>query len=577
MNRIPQEWLDFLREQYPVGSRIQLKEMGNDLNPILPGSMGTLKAIDDLGTFHVKWDNGRELGVVIGEDRFTVHPPEPTLLKFYMPLTADFYPRDEWGDTSEEGEEWDGRTLLDYENQILGALVKERMPEEKERGLMHWYGKQDSVDSKVRSAVFTVEEKNGQLWGVAECQVVGRLAPAELDQLKDYITGQASDGWGEGFEQREIRVDGGELYVHLWNFDDSWSIQTEQERFTPKVAEGLPELCFSTLRTTGQLICIKRGESGYDLWYEMREEVLRTYKNDLPERLPLSRQKEFKPIKNMVIQEAVRLGELRQIFHPEDQAENVLPEQEGADGLQPEPEADGKEKPPDSGAPRTSWEQIYRRARAILKDPNAAPEQTAQAVELLMKAAEHGNCSAAFTLGQLYLSGTTLLRDPAAAVRWLERAALGGNQYAQYRLGKLLLQGEDVSKDADDAVRWLKASAEQGNQYAQYALGKLLLLGEDVPEDREAARQWFQQAAEQGNQYAQYFVEHMGRRDLFPVAQSVAQLLHHLAGIFREQSQPPRPRGLRLTVDKKLWRKIREKKIAMGHKPDDHEEPTITM
>ena len=32
---------------------------------------------------------------------------------------------------------------------------------------------------------------------------------------------------------------------------------------SPKVAEGLPELCFSTLRTTGQLICIKRGETGY--------------------------------------------------------------------------------------------------------------------------------------------------------------------------------------------------------------------------------------------------------------------------------------------------------------------------
>ena len=151
MRAVPIEWLEFLREQYPVGSRIQLKEMGNDLNPIPPGSMGTLKAIDDLGTFHVKWDNGRELRVVIGEDRFTVHPPEPTLLKLYMPLTADFYPRDEWGDMSEEGEEWDSRTLLDYEAQILGALVKERMPEEKERGLMHWYGKQDSVDSKVRS------------------------------------------------------------------------------------------------------------------------------------------------------------------------------------------------------------------------------------------------------------------------------------------------------------------------------------------------------------------------------------------------------------------------------------------
>ena len=243
----------------------------------------------------------------------------------------------------------------------------------------------------------------------------------------------------------------------------------------------------------------------------------------------------------------------------------------------PQPEAVGKERPPDSVEPRASWEQAYRRARAILKDPNASPGQTAQAVELLTQAAEHGNGSAAFTLGKLYLAGEVLPHDPAAAVRWLDRAALGGNQHAQYRLGKLLLQGEEVPRDEDGAVRWLIASAEQGNQYAQYALGKLLLLGEDVPEDREAARQWFQQAAEQSNQYAQYFVEHMDRRDLFSVAQSVAQLLHHLAGIFREQSQPPRPRGLRLTVDKKLWRKIREKKIAMGHKPDDHEEPTIMM
>ena len=53
-----------------------------------------------------------------------------------------------------------------------------------------------------------------------------------------------------------------EFYAHLWNFED-WSIQTEQERFSQKYAEGLPELCFSTLPSTGALICIKRGESGY--------------------------------------------------------------------------------------------------------------------------------------------------------------------------------------------------------------------------------------------------------------------------------------------------------------------------
>ena len=52
----------------------------------------------------------------------------------------------------------------------------------------------------------------------------------------------------------------------------------------------------------------ERIAAAYNLWYEMREEVLRTYKDDLPEHIPLSRQKEFKRIKNIVIQEAVRLG-----------------------------------------------------------------------------------------------------------------------------------------------------------------------------------------------------------------------------------------------------------------------------
>mgnify|MGYP005803558465 CR=1 FL=1 len=141
----------------------------------------------------------------------------------------------------------------------------------------------------------------------------------------------------------------------------------------------------------------------------------------------------------------------------------------------------------------------------------------------------------------------------------------------------MLPQGDGVPKGGGGGRRRLTGTAEQGSRLAQYALGKLFLLGKDVPEDRKAARQWFQKAAEQGDQYAQYFVERMDHRDLFPVVQSAARLLHHLAGIFREQSQPSHPRGLRLTVDKKLWRKIREKKIAMGHKPDDHEEPTITM
>ena len=254
--------VNFIKEQYPPGTCIRLNAMDDPYAPILPGTEGEVDFVDDEGQIFMKWNNGRTLPLAPGKDSFTVLPPKLTSLKLYMPLTADLYERNEWGDIEDTGTELEGNGLRNYEGQILKALVGNRMPEENENGIMHWYDVDDEVNRKVRSAVFTVEERNGQLWGVAECRVVGELSAHELDTLKEYISGQASDGWGEGFEQREISVDGGELYVHLWNSDD-WSIQTEKELFAPRIAKGLPELCFSTLLTTGQLICIKRGETGY--------------------------------------------------------------------------------------------------------------------------------------------------------------------------------------------------------------------------------------------------------------------------------------------------------------------------
>ena len=122
--------------------------------------------------------------------------------------------------------ELDGRTALSYEDHILAALLKERRPEETERGLMKYYGADDSVNSKVRSYVFTIERVQGQLMGVAECHVQGDLTAEELDRLKETIIGQAADGFGEGFEQRPIKTGDGEIYVSLWSSDKSWSIMS---------------------------------------------------------------------------------------------------------------------------------------------------------------------------------------------------------------------------------------------------------------------------------------------------------------------------------------------------------------
>lgn len=231
--------VEFIKEQYPKGTRIRLNSMEDPYAPIAPGTEGEVDFVDDLGSLHMKWSNGRSLALIPGEDSFSVLPPKLTTLKLYMPLTADFYEPNEYGDLDDNGVTLEGAELRDYAPQISAALLKERMPEEVERGLMHWYHEADSINRKVHSAVFTVESRDGQLWGVAECRVAGELTGAELENLKRYLEGQAADGWGEGFEQREIRVDGrSELYVHLWN-SDAWSIQTEQERFEQEQTGGM--------------------------------------------------------------------------------------------------------------------------------------------------------------------------------------------------------------------------------------------------------------------------------------------------------------------------------------------------
>jgi hypothetical protein len=104
---------------------------------------------------------------------------------------------------------------------------------------MTYYREDDSVNDKVQSYVFTVEQVQGHLMGVAECRVKGELTPEELERLKDGISGQASDGFGEGFEQRPIKTSDGEINVSLWSSDKSWSIMTKDEMEQSRQTGGM--------------------------------------------------------------------------------------------------------------------------------------------------------------------------------------------------------------------------------------------------------------------------------------------------------------------------------------------------
>ena len=238
-----QEWLNFMREQYPVGSRIRLREMKDPYHPVEPGSMGTLTGIDDIGTFHVKWDNGRGLGLVMGEDSFTILPPETQQLKLYMPMNVEYCQRNEWGSFDDYLSELSDNEAVNYADQIAIAIKREHRAEEGVQGLMKYYSDNEAVARKVQSLHFDVESRDGRLWAVAKCNVAGELTREEMSALKGFISGQASDGFGESFEQHEIKVSSDmELYAHMWSSNCDWSIQTEHELFESQQMNQSPEM-----------------------------------------------------------------------------------------------------------------------------------------------------------------------------------------------------------------------------------------------------------------------------------------------------------------------------------------------
>ena len=65
-------YLEQLRKQYPVGTRIQLISMRDEKYPVLPGTVGEVTHIDDMGSIHMKWENGSSLAIIPEVDSFKV-------------------------------------------------------------------------------------------------------------------------------------------------------------------------------------------------------------------------------------------------------------------------------------------------------------------------------------------------------------------------------------------------------------------------------------------------------------------------------------------------------------------------
>lgn len=308
----------------------------------------------------------------------------------------------------------------------------------------------------------------------------------------------------------------------------------------------------------------------YDLWYEQREAVIQTYTQELPKRIPLAENKEFKSIKNMIIQEAMQLKTIVRMDEPEEAeymedmkiVENMeimddIEEMEDAgimDGMEVV-RSSGEEKCvelPEKKAELSSLNliSVYKKMRAeaamgnkwsqygfakmllVRETPFYGPKE---AVRWLAASAEQGYTVAQYMLGKLFLTGEHVQKDVKEAVRWLEKAIEQNNSYAEYLMGKHLLCGIDMEQDLERAVKLLQASVNQQNRYAAYTLGKTYLDGKLLPQDMEQAIRLLTMSADWGFSVAQYIMEKILYRGE-GTDRDIERAIHYLIGAAKQNN-----------------------------------------
>lgn len=282
-----------------------------------------------------------------------------------------------------------------------------------------------------------------------------------------------------------------------------------------------------------------RVEALYQAWGKWNNEVLLTYKNEAPPLLPLSRQPQFKSIKNMVITEAMQLGGHHVTFEDEQMPEPVsgvepadadipadqeeMLDREIWEGM----DADEAEWPqPEHRTSRSGgyrlWSNRYKEARQYLYGSDEVRQDFAEAFRLFLLEAESGNPLAMHDLGRMLADGLGREIDAAAAQEWYAKAlaAFHGMEqtakarqkpYLQYRIGKMYAAGLGTEQSYETAAEWFSQAVSANHKYAQYSLGGLYYRGQGVEKDYVQAFHLYVSSAVQGNPYASYELGKMCR------------------------------------------------------------------
>ena len=155
--------------------------------------------------------------------------PQSVTTKYYCPLTIQVHGTNSWDEVDEDGYEEDSAFAARHEDVIRQCFAEYNSIDE--NNMAEYFDGNNGVSEKLRSAEWGFERRNGELYGCITVQTAGPLTEEEEQDLKEWISGQNSDGLGEGFEQREIYFEGGHrgafMYVSFWSPDDDYFIDNQ--------------------------------------------------------------------------------------------------------------------------------------------------------------------------------------------------------------------------------------------------------------------------------------------------------------------------------------------------------------
>ncbi len=265
-------------------------------------------------------------------------------------------------------------------------------------------------------------------------------------------------------------------------------------------------------RIVNELAKEERIDTLYRAWNDWQNEILKTYTSKLPPLPPLSQQKQFKSIKNMVIAEALKLGSHHFSFEDEAAPEPNPPEPADV-------HSDDVFMEPADTVFRAEWSKQYKLARKYLYGSEDVPQDFDKAYQLFLLEAESGNALAMHDVGRMFADGLGLEIDMQAAHEWYEKALTAffsaeeekPKPYLEYRIGKMYAAGLGTEQDYGQAASWFQEAVDKNHKYAQYSLGSLFYRGQGVSQDYAQALRLYTLSADQGNPYADYELAKMYR------------------------------------------------------------------